>query len=370
MTVAQRLLTEAYPRPYALFVAEVFCTEVGQVRTSEWRLNHTVRTQVLPVPGKGRPFLSWEVFCTEALKIRRFSRRTVSVLEGFPDLKILLKNSECSSRFSSEFGDGFPQTAPIVDSTIINDLLNSTLVCFRMVSRIREQYRLVSSFFTDQKRIFILLVRICLSRIILFANVDLFVKSGLARRQCGLASRQCGLARRQSGLDRQCGLRWSNLSFTPSPQGKTDSAYTSTFSKLEENKTEHQESKSDVSEQPNTYGVKEGKINIRSQKGHKQVDTNIADGTSLEHSPQSVLLHQDSERSQNYHNGVLMQFMSLEIIPLILKEVKNLEIKFISVASEDTTNAIKYPNFHFTKLQMPDKKTFTYMVTSKSKKLN
>ncbi|KAL8515304.1 hypothetical protein ACS0TY_014139 [Phlomoides rotata] len=34
----------------------------------------------------------------KALKIRRFSRRTVSVLEGFPDLKILLKNSECSSR--------------------------------------------------------------------------------------------------------------------------------------------------------------------------------------------------------------------------------------------------------------------------------
>ncbi|KAL8518421.1 hypothetical protein ACS0TY_009705 [Phlomoides rotata] len=44
-----------------------------------------------------------------------------------------------------------------------------------------------------------------------------------------------------------------------------------------------------------------------------------------------------------------------------LKRGEGLEIKFISVASEDTTNAIKYPIFHFMKLQMPDKKAFTYI---------
>ncbi|KAL8507795.1 hypothetical protein ACS0TY_018361 [Phlomoides rotata] len=53
--------------------------------------------------------------------------------------------------------------------------------------------------------------------------------------------------------------------------GKTDSAYTSTSSKLEENKTEHQESKPDVSEQPNTSVVKEGEINLIRQTGPKQL---------------------------------------------------------------------------------------------------
>ncbi|KAL8533898.1 hypothetical protein ACS0TY_010072 [Phlomoides rotata] len=31
------------------------------------------------------------------------------------------------------------------------------------------------------------------------------------------------------------------------------------------------------------------------------------------------------------------------------------------VVSEDTTNAIQYPSFHFMKLQRPDKKAFTYI---------
>ncbi|KAL8498867.1 hypothetical protein ACS0TY_021996 [Phlomoides rotata] len=44
-----------------------------------------------------------------------------------------------------------------------------------------------------------------------------------------------------------------------------------------------------------------------------------------------------------------------------LKRGDELEIKFIKVASEDTTNAIQYPSFHFMKLQRPDKKTFTYI---------
>ncbi|KAL8535512.1 hypothetical protein ACS0TY_011224 [Phlomoides rotata] len=44
-----------------------------------------------------------------------------------------------------------------------------------------------------------------------------------------------------------------------------------------------------------------------------------------------------------------------------LKRGDELEIKFITVASEDTTNAIQYPSFHFMKLQRPDKKAFTYI---------
>ncbi|KAL8532288.1 hypothetical protein ACS0TY_008765 [Phlomoides rotata] len=45
-------------------------------------------------------------------------------------------------------------------------------------------------------------------------------------------------------------------------------------------------------------------VNIR-DFGHsnEKIPSMLTDGTSLEHSPQSVLLHQDSERSQNYHNG-------------------------------------------------------------------
>ncbi|KAL8539921.1 hypothetical protein ACS0TY_001504 [Phlomoides rotata] len=55
--------------------------------------------------------------------------------------------------------------------------------------------------------------------------------------------------------------------------------------------------------------------------GHsnEQIPLMLTNGTSLEHSPQFVLLHQDSERSQNYHNGFLMKSTSLGIITLILK---------------------------------------------------
>ncbi|KAL8470009.1 hypothetical protein ACS0TY_032760 [Phlomoides rotata] len=119
--------------------------------------------------------------------------------------------------------------------------------------------------------------------------------------------------------------------------------------------TEHQVSKPDVSGQLSTSGVKEGEISLRPQKGPKQVDTNITGFkscwwfnntwesllkgiefrpehfitnvsgkyprlwtlkganlidvnrcTSLELSPQSVLLHQVFEKSQNYQIGFLM----------------------------------------------------------------
>ncbi|KAL8501870.1 hypothetical protein ACS0TY_021109 [Phlomoides rotata] len=56
--------------------------------------------------------------------------------------------------------------------------------------------------------------------------------------------------------------------------GEVIFAHTSYSSKLEE--TEHEELKSDVSGQPRTYGVKEGEISLRPQKGLKRVDTNIA----------------------------------------------------------------------------------------------
>ncbi|KAL8523406.1 hypothetical protein ACS0TY_013387 [Phlomoides rotata] len=44
-----------------------------------------------------------------------------------------------------------------------------------------------------------------------------------------------------------------------------------------------------------------------------------------------------------------------------LKRDDELETKFITVASKDTTNAIQYPSFHFMKLQRPNKKAFTYI---------
>ncbi|KAL8482964.1 hypothetical protein ACS0TY_025861 [Phlomoides rotata] len=44
-----------------------------------------------------------------------------------------------------------------------------------------------------------------------------------------------------------------------------------------------------------------------------------------------------------------------------LKRGDEQEIKFITVASEDTTNTTRYPSFHFMKLQKPDKKAFTYI---------
>ncbi|KAL8473115.1 hypothetical protein ACS0TY_030087 [Phlomoides rotata] len=65
-------------------------------------------------------------------------------------------------------------------------------------------------------------------------------------------------------------------------------------------------------------------VNIRNF-GHSKEQTPfmLIDGTSLEPSPQSVPLHQDFEKFQNYHIEFLMSSTSLGIITLILKEVKN-----------------------------------------------
>ncbi|KAL8520561.1 hypothetical protein ACS0TY_011188 [Phlomoides rotata] len=114
--------------------------------------------------------------------------------------------------------------------------------------------------------------------------------------------------------------------------GKADSAYTSHSSKEKVHQGEppqgFQASKPDVSGQPSTSGVKEGEISLRPQKDPKRVDTNIAVVESWHNNPH-------------------------------LKRDDELEIKFITVASEDTTSAIQYPSFHF--MQRPDKKAFTYI---------
>ncbi|KAL8507845.1 hypothetical protein ACS0TY_018402 [Phlomoides rotata] len=44
-----------------------------------------------------------------------------------------------------------------------------------------------------------------------------------------------------------------------------------------------------------------------------------------------------------------------------IKRGEELEIKFITAASEDTTNSIRYPSSHFMKLQRPDKRSITYI---------
>ncbi|KAL8463256.1 hypothetical protein ACS0TY_034047 [Phlomoides rotata] len=50
-----------------------------------------------------------------------------------------------------------------------------------------------------------------------------------------------------------------------------------------------------------------------------------------------------------------------------LKRGEELEIKFITTTSEDITNSIQYPSFHFMKLQMPDQRAFTYIKAQETK---
>ncbi|KAL8513337.1 hypothetical protein ACS0TY_019516 [Phlomoides rotata] len=50
-----------------------------------------------------------------------------------------------------------------------------------------------------------------------------------------------------------------------------------------------------------------------------------------------------------------------------LKQGDELKINFITVASEDMTNDIQYPSFHFMKLQRPDQRTSTYIKAQETK---
>ncbi|KAL8525349.1 hypothetical protein ACS0TY_014829 [Phlomoides rotata] len=118
---------------------------------------------------------------------------------------------------------------------------------------------------------------------------------------------------------------------------KANHADTSFFSKLEE--TEYQASKPNVSEQPNTSGVKERE---RDQPKTSKVAPGFQEFSEL---PDYVFNAIHKSWYNNPH----------------LKRGEELEIKLITVASEDTTNAIKYLSFHFMKLQKSDQKAFTYI---------
>ncbi|KAL8552943.1 hypothetical protein ACS0TY_001568 [Phlomoides rotata] len=130
---------------------------------------------------------------------------------------------------------------------------------------------------------------------------------------------------------------------------RTNSAYTSSSSKLEENKTENQELKPDVSNHAGGITV-HGKTYSNDQDSGQNILSlmylvNIRDfGNSKEQIP-LMLTDVHESRHNNPH----------------LKRGEELEIKFISIASEDTTNEIKYPSFHFMKPQRLDKRAFTYI---------
>ncbi|KAL8552060.1 hypothetical protein ACS0TY_000938 [Phlomoides rotata] len=135
---------------------------------------------------------------------------------------------------------------------------------------------------------------------------------------------------------------------------------TGSSSNLEE--TEQQASKPDVSGQPTTSGVKEGEISLRPQKGPRQADTNItgvkfvwlfnnAWESLLKELPDWVC----NAVQESWHNNPH------------LKREDELEIKFITVASEDMTNSIRYPSFHFMKLQRPDHRSANYIKHQETK---
>ncbi|KAL8458167.1 hypothetical protein ACS0TY_035885 [Phlomoides rotata] len=196
--------------------------------------------------------------------------------------------------------------------------------------------------------------------------------------------------------------------------GHADYLKASCSSKLEE--TEHQATKLDASGQPTTSGVKEGEISPRPQKGPKRVDTNITGVKSfwffnntwesllkgMEFRPKHFITDvsgkypllwalkgvspNDVRRWYNFGalasiRTVAPSFQEISKLPdwvcnvvqeswhnnPHLKRGDELEIKFIIVASEDMTNFIQYPSFHFMKLQRPDHRATTYIKTQETK---
>ncbi|KAL8531827.1 hypothetical protein ACS0TY_008432 [Phlomoides rotata] len=171
--------------------------------------------------------------------------------------------------------------------------------------------------------------------------------------------------------------------------------------------TEHQASKPDVSGQPSTSGAKEGEISLRPQKGPKRVATNVTSVKScwfFNNTCENLLngVEFDAEHfitdvsgkyprlwalkgahlvnvNRWYKFGALASIRMIaprfrEISNLLdwhnnphLKRGEELEIKFITTASDDMTNAIQYPSFHFMKLQRPDQRTFTYIKAQETK---
>ncbi|KAL8529663.1 hypothetical protein ACS0TY_006917 [Phlomoides rotata] len=166
--------------------------------------------------------------------------------------------------------------------------------------------------------------------------------------------------------------------------GKANSVDTSSSSKLEE--TKHQASKPDVSGQPSTFGVKEGEIILRPQKSPNGLILtlqvlNHAGSLTIHrrtyskewNSDQNTLSHMCLESIHGFgHSKERTPMMFADVVESWhknphLKRGDELEINFITVASEDTTNAIQYLSFHFMKLQRSDKKAFTYIKEQRTK---
>ncbi|KAL8470647.1 hypothetical protein ACS0TY_033271 [Phlomoides rotata] len=180
--------------------------------------------------------------------------------------------------------------------------------------------------------------------------------------------------------------------------GETISAYTSSSSKLEE--TEHLASKPDVSGQSSTSGVKERERDqSETSKGSKRVNTNVAgvkfDAThfitdvsgkyprlwALKGAHLVIVNRKYKFRALASIRTVAPGFREISELPYWvfnvvheswhnnphLKRGEELEIKFITTTSEDITNSIQYPSFHFMKLQMPDQRAFTYIKAQETK---
>ncbi|KAL8499774.1 hypothetical protein ACS0TY_019665 [Phlomoides rotata] len=149
----------------------------------------------------------------------------------------------------------------------------------------------------------------------------------------------------------------------------TEPGHTSSSSNLEE--TEHQASEPDVSGQPTTSGVKEGETSLRPQKGPKPADTNTAGSHWFFNHAWEMLLkgmefdtaHFITDVSDWVGNAVKESWHNNPH----LKRGDELEIKFITVASEDMTNHIRYPSFHFMKLQRPDHRSANYIKHQETK---
>ncbi|KAL8497203.1 hypothetical protein ACS0TY_020766 [Phlomoides rotata] len=162
--------------------------------------------------------------------------------------------------------------------------------------------------------------------------------------------------------------------------------------------------------------VKEGEISLRPQKGPKRVDTNNACVKScwffnntwenllkgVEFRPEHfitdvsgkyprlwALKGESPDDVRRWYNfGALASIRTIapgfrEILelpdwvlnPIVeswhnnphLKRGDELEIMFITVASEDMTNNIQYPSFHFMKLQRPDQRASTCIKAQETK---
>ncbi|KAL8494370.1 hypothetical protein ACS0TY_025255 [Phlomoides rotata] len=184
------------------------------------------------------------------------------------------------------------------------------------------------------------------------------------------------------------------LTFKVPELGKVDSAYTSFSSKEKGQQIEPSQgaldielgqaitaSKPDISDQLGISGVKEEEINLRHQKGteFRNPELFITD-VSGKYPRLWALKRVDPNDVRMWCNfGALASICTIAPNWVVnadqeswshnphLKRGKELEIKFITAASEDTTYSIRYPSFHFMKLQRLDKRVFTYIKEQETK---